>query len=264
MARTGAGAAEAQIHFDGQQLLPLEVELGAGAVTIEVTNEAAEEIVFIAERDAWGTQGASAALVTSLEEFRHLFASEVLAPGIEVAVRSLTVLFSDLKGSTRIYVDIGDSPAYRLVRDHFDVILPVVKRHRGRLVKTIGDAVMAVFLAPVDGITAALEIQRELEQVNLQHPDRPRLHAKLGLHAGPCVAINANGMLDYFGSTVNLASRVHARSSGRDVVITREMLDDPDVRRIVADPGLAVERFKAELAGFSEAYELVRISPANP
>ena len=55
----------------------------------------------------------------TLQAFRDLFSTEVLRPGDEVSVRRVTLLFSDLKGSTALYERIGDATAYKLVREHF-------------------------------------------------------------------------------------------------------------------------------------------------
>ena len=153
-----SGPDMAEIRWDGTTLDPDEVIVYARSCSLRLHNTSDREAVLIVEHDAWGTQGASAALVTSFQEFRNLFSSEVLAPGMGVSIRNMTVLFSDLKGSTRMYSDIGDSLAYARVRDHFDVLVAIIQRHRGALVKTIGDAVMAVFLSAEDGFEAALEM----------------------------------------------------------------------------------------------------------
>ena len=84
------------------------------------------------EQTAWSSQAVSASLVTALDEFRQLFSSQVLAPGIGVSIRNLTFLFSDLKDSTMMYDTIGNSPAYARVRDHFDVMKAIIARSAAR------------------------------------------------------------------------------------------------------------------------------------
>lgn len=75
------------------------------------------------------------------------------------------------------------------------------------------------------------------------------LAPKAGFHYGPCIAVEQNGVLDYFGSTVNLAARLVAASSGEDVVVTESVLDDPEV----AELGLRAEPLDASLKGFEDA-----------
>ena len=254
------GPAAGEVRWTGESFIPGEVCVGGGASALRATNAGEQESLLIVEKDAWGTQGASAALVTSLQEFRQLFSSEVLSPGMGVSVRNLTILFSDLKGSTRMYSDIGDSSAYARVRDHFVVLIEIIQRHRGALVKTIGDAVMAVFASAQDGIEAALDMLAGLEPLNQRYSNLPPLSIKLGLHRGPCLAINANDNLDYFGSTVNLAARVQGMSQGDDLVFTQVMMDDPGVRQTLESRGLEPEYFEATLSGYTEAFPLYRLT----
>ncbi|MEN9935359.1 MAG: hypothetical protein RLZZ387_1938 [Chloroflexota bacterium] len=232
----------------------------AGDVTLSLANETQRNLLVILEQTAWSAQAASAALVTALSEFRQLFSAEVLAPGLGLAVRTLTFLFSDLKDSTRIYDLVGDSPAYARVRDHFDVLRQIIAHHRGALVKTIGDAVMAVFPAADDAVRASLAIQRAFTAGAIAR-GTPALRVKLGLHRGPCIAVNANGVLDYFGSTVNIAARVQGESIGGDIVLTQSVLGDPEVRAVLAREEPSVEIFRRELKGISQSPELYRLWP---
>ena len=228
----GARADTAQARFEQNEIVLDATELAPGDVTLNFENGTGASVLVLLEQTAWSSQAVSASLVTAMDEFRQLFSSQVLAPGIGVSIRNLTFLFSDLKGSTMLYDTIGDSPAYARVRDHFDVMKAIIAEQHGALVKTIGDAVMAVFPSAEDAVEAALAIQHEFIAGQVARGD-PALHVKLGLHRGPCIAVNANDLLDYFGSTVNIAARVQNESIGGDIVVTPEILGDPGVRRIL-------------------------------
>jgi adenylate cyclase len=247
----GARADTAQAHFEHDQITLDATELAPGEVTLAFENSTGASVLVLLEQTAWSSQAASAALITALDEFRELFSSQVLAPGIGVAIRNLTFLFSDLKGSTMLYDTIGDSPAYARVRDHFDVMKAIIAQRHGALVKTIGDAVMAVFPSAEDAVEASLAIQREFVAGQVARGD-PTLHVKLGLHRGPCIAVNANELLDYFGSTVNIAARVQNESIGGDIVVTPEILSDPGVQRILERESPHIEAFERELKGFTK------------
>jgi class 3 adenylate cyclase len=118
-----------------------------------------------------------------------------------------------VKGSTALYQSIGDAPAYARVRDHFAVLTEAIAAHDGALVKTIGDAVMASFSTPAPALEAAMVMNREIAKVG-------ELELKIGLHAGPCIAVDLNERLDYFGQTVNIAARVQGIADSRQIVCT--------------------------------------------
>lgn len=229
--------------------------------TLELRNDTATEQLFILERLAWSDQSATAAEVTALQIFRDLFATEALRPGEQISVGTLTVLFTDLRNSTQLYKEIGDATAFGLVMGHFDVLKGVIAEEDGALVKTIGDAVMAVFRRPVSALRAMLKAQETLRN---PPPGMAPLILKAGIHIGPCIAVTLNDRLDYFGSTVNMAARLEGQSGGSDIIISRALHDDPEVRQLIVDDGLSVTAFDIELKGFvGERIELWRVSRAT-
>ena len=225
---------------------------------LNLRNETEAEHLFILERLAWGDQAATAAEVTALQVFRDLFSTEALRRGEQISVGSLTVLFTDLRNSTQLYREIGDATAFGRVMNHFDVLKKVIAEEDGALVKTIGDAVMAVFRRPVSGLKAMLSAQ---EILAAPPPGVEPLTLKAGLHAGPCIAVTLNERLDYFGSTVNMAARLEGLSTGNDVIISRALYDDPEVRDLLGSENLQASSFEISLKGFQdERFELWRIS----
>ncbi|HEY0601586.1 MAG TPA: adenylate/guanylate cyclase domain-containing protein, partial [Herpetosiphonaceae bacterium] len=228
--------------------------------TIHIENATSQEQILILERMAWTDQAVTAADVTALQLFRDLFAAEALRPGQQIAVGSLTVLFTDLRDSTRLYRQIGDAVAFGRVIDHFDVLRQAIVAQDGVLVKTIGDAVMAIFRRPIAALRAITSAQRTL--ATLAAGDQPFI-LKAGLHHGPCIAVTLNDRLDYFGTTVNLAARLESLSQGGDVIVSAAALRDPEVAEWLVDPEarLSVHAFQAQIKGFDESVELWRIAP---
>ena len=102
------------------------------------------------------------------QTFRDLFRSEVINTDETLSIKDITFLFTDLKGSTTMYEQIGDAKAYFLVRQHFDTLGRVIRYQNGAIVKTIGDAVMAVFDSPVEATSAALEMIDTLNEFNIR------------------------------------------------------------------------------------------------
>src|SRR5256885_956951 len=225
---------------------------------LKFENATGEEQLFILERTAWSDEAATAAEVTALQVFRDLFAREALRPGEQISVGTLTVLFTDLKNSTRLYREIGDATAFGQVMNHFDVLKELVADEDGALVKTIGDAVMAVFRQPVAALKSMMKAQQRLA---FPADGTQPLMLKAGIHVGPCIAVTLNDRLDYFGSTVNLAARLEGQSNGNDVVISKAVYSDPEVRELLNESanGFAASRFEIPLKGFDEeCFELWR------
>ena len=217
------------------------------------------EQLFILERLAWSDQAATAAEVTALQCFRDLFSAEALRPGERISVGSLTILFTDLCGSTRLYKEVGDAPAFGLVMNHFDLLLEAIAAEEGAVVKTIGDVVMAVFRRPVGAVRAIHRVQQALATAPGKLGD---LQLKAGMHYGPCIAVTLNDKLDYFGSTVNIASRLEHLSEGGDIVMSTAVHDDPEVLEMLEAEvrGFGIEPVEATLKGFEEEhFELRRL-----
>ena len=226
--------------------------------SLSLKNDTDAEQLLILERVEWSDQATTAAEVTALQMFRDLFAAEALRPGEQISVGTLTILFTDLKHSTQLYREIGDATAFGRVMNHFDVVRKSIADHDGAVVKTIGDAVMAVFRSAADGLGAMLEVQEALATP----PDGSApLALKAGLNTGPCIAVTLNDRLDYFGSTVNMAARLEGLSSGGDVIISRSVYEDAKVRELIESNGLSAVEFDMSLKGFDdERFELWRIS----
>ena len=226
--------------------------------SLALKNETDAEQLFILERLAWSDQATTAAEVTALQMFRDLFATEALRPGEQISVGTLTVLFTDLRHSTQLYREIGDATAFGHVMSHFDLVKKAIGEHDGAVVKTIGDAVMAVFRSAVDGLHAMLEVQRLLAAP--ADGSRP-LELKAGLNTGPCIAVTLNDRLDYFGSTVNMAARLEGLSCGSDVIISRSVFEDAKVQELIDSEDVSAEPFDMSLKGFEdERFELWRVS----
>jgi class 3 adenylate cyclase len=187
-----------------------------------------------------------------------LFASEVISPTEQVTVGSQVVLFTDLRGSTSLYHDLGDAPAYALVRNHFSVLVDAIRAHHGTVVKTIGDAVMAAFSRVEEALAAVRQMHQKLPAANpgLAVP----LALKSSLHAGPCLAVNANDKLDYFGTTINLAARMVECCQGGDLTVSDEIFHRPEMSRFLeAMPGQP-EPSEVRFRGFDVPHRVWRIT----
>ncbi len=224
-------------------------------------NKTARPFAIVLEKREWDDSAVTAARVTALQEFRDLFSSEVLAPGRQVAVESVTLFFSDLSNSTSLYEKIGDAPAFSRVGSHFEFLFKNIEEGDGAVVKTMGDAVMAVFNRPADAVATAIRVQQQFRYFAETLSDRDDITLKIGLHCGPALAVNSNDRLDYFGRTVNLAARAVGVSSGGDIVLSDDVWQADGVKEVVEAQGLCPHHFQTLLRGVEASREMVRLEP---
>jgi class 3 adenylate cyclase len=192
------------------------------------------------------------------QTFRDLFRADAIDIDQKLKILSLTFLFTDLRGSTALYERVGDLAAYDLVRSHFRVLQDVVSEESGAVVKTIGDAVMATFTTPDKGIQAALRMRDGMRHLNEArgHED---LLLKIGIHEGPCLAVNLNDRQDYFGQTVNIASRVQGLADSNAIFATEPVVHNAETAAILAHAGLVPTPDNVQLKGITEKVKIYQI-----
>ena len=158
----------------------------------------------------------------SNQTFRDLYRSGTFDPEQRFKITRLTILFTDLRGSTALYDRVGDLAAFDLVRDHFGELLAVVAAEGGAVVKTIGDAVMATFPTPDTALRAAMRMREAMRRINEKRGSAD-LALNIGLHgAMPCGdARRPAGLFRPFG---------------------QHSLARPGARRPDSDPGDEVDR----------------------
>jgi class 3 adenylate cyclase len=184
------------------------------------------------------------------QTFRDIYRANTLDVDQRLKITSLTFLFTDLKGSTELYERVGDLAAFDLVRAHFRVLHEIVATEAGAVVKTIGDAVMATFPTPDRAVAAALRMREAMRQLNEQR-GREDLLLKIGIHEGPCLAVTLNDRQDYFGQTVNIASRVQNLAVSHAIFATASVVDDPQSSKLLATAGLKTLPQRAALDGIT-------------
>jgi len=155
-------------------------------------------------------------------EYRTLFGDQALAGSEHLQISSVTLLFTDIAGSTAMYERLGNAAAYSAVRNHFELLFGFVEAHGGFVIKTIGDAVMASFRTNDDALACVLASQRGFETLNETCVAGCGIRVKFGIHRGPAIMVNLNGRMDYFGSTVNKAARIQDTAAPNELVFSIE------------------------------------------
>jgi class 3 adenylate cyclase len=195
--------------------------------------------------------------LVSTQTFRDLFRAESIPSDGGLELKAVTVLFTDLQGSTAIYERVGDLRAYDLVRRHFAALRAIAAAEGGAIVKTIGDAVMASFADPLSAMRAAVRMRHEIAALG-----EGDLRLKIGLHSGPCIAVELNERLDYFGRTVNIAARVQGLAGAGEIVCSDIVYSAAGVSEVVAAAGLLATSTSVSLRGIAGDVPVVRLAPA--
>src|SRR5258706_10414982 len=193
------------------------------------------------------------------QTFRDIYQTDTLAIGQRLKILSLTFLFSGLKDSTELYERVGDLVAFDLVNEHFRLLQEIIASERGAVVKTIGDAVMAAFETPDRAIAAAIRMREAMSDLGSQRQHQS-LVLKIGIHAGSCLAVTLNGQQDYFGQTVNIASRVQGLAASRSIVVTESVVENADARALLATNGLKPTPRHVALSGIADKVSVYEIS----
>jgi len=249
----------ASVMFEAEGVQPDEVDLRTGPCTVNIGNSSTRHLTVCLDESHTPVAAATPGRLMTLPAFQSLFSGEALAPGIELQVTRVGLLFSDLAGSTALYQQVGDARAFRLVTDHFAILRRAIEDAGGALIKTVGDAVMAAFPDAESALKAALSMQRHIVEIDDRGVVHPPSWLKVGVHVGPCFAVTQNEKLDYFGTAVNIAARAQHEAAGGEVVATEEAFAGAK-GLFDGDSGCRQTWFTVQLKGITEPVRLARIT----
>jgi adenylate cyclase len=196
----------------------------------------------------------------------HAEAMELVTPVIEFIRQSedrrqprstdeiapVTLMFTDIEGSTSLTQRLGDSGAQTLLREHNETVRGALGSYHGKEIKHTGDGIMASFFSASRGVGCALQIQQAFAARNAANPE-DAVRVRIGLNAGEPIAEGT----DLFGASVQLARRICDRTEPGQVLVSDV------VRQLVAGKGFAFDHLGAEvLKGFAEPVALYRVRAA--
>lgn len=150
-----------------------------------------------------------------------LSSKEPLKQGLSQGQRRLAaIIFTDMVGYTALGQK-NEALSLRLVDEQRKLIRPILARHNGREVKTIGDAFLIEFPNALDAVRCAYDIQRATREANISLPRESRIHLRVGIHLGDVIEIDG----DISGDAVNIASRIEQLAEDGGVCLTRQVYD---------------------------------------
>lgn len=141
--------------------------------------------------------------------------------------QTITVMFTDFKGSTALAESEGDVTSRLLIKKHHDMLFPIIKENEGVLVKTMGDGTLSWFGKAQNAVRAAVRFQKSLKEFNQGRPSgKTPLLVRIGLNTGMGI-VEEN---DIFGDAVNVASRFESLAAPREIYISETTFESLDSR----------------------------------
>jgi eukaryotic-like serine/threonine-protein kinase len=132
-----------------------------------------------------------------------------------VTTGTLTLLFTDLVGSTELINRLGDDASERLRRKHFAILREAAAGQGGREVKSLGDGLMLAFPSALGAVACAVRMQQQVAAYEGEHADRA-MGLRIGLNAGEVISVED----DYFGAPVVVAKRLCDRADAAQILLS--------------------------------------------
>jgi class 3 adenylate cyclase/pimeloyl-ACP methyl ester carboxylesterase len=195
--------------------------------------------------------GDSAAVLKAVDEFLGDGAERALGAPADAGSGLLTILFTDVVGSTALTQRLGDEKAQDLLRTHNTIIRDRLREHGGTELKTMGDGFMASFPSATRALECAIAIQQAFAAFNDGAVgDRDAIRVRIGLNAGEPVAEED----DLFGTAVQAAARIAAKARPGQILVSDV------VRQLAAGKAFRFNRLgHVQLRGFQERVRLYEL-----
>lgn len=199
--------------------------------------------------------GVGGLITSSLEDFdRWVFAERKEIRELTAPDGSVTIMFSDIEGSTALNDELGDKGWMKILSRHDEIVRAAISRHHGHVVKNQGDGFMVVFTEPGDALSAAIRMHRNLSGVKGKLLQAP-IAIRIGIHRGAVIARDG----DFYGLNVAMAARIAAEARGTETLVSESVRDALAERSAFAftDP------VEVSLKGVSDPQLLWRALPAK-
>lgn len=162
-------------------------------------------------------------IIMSANRFTQVINASLLKPEMVAELdkfrRDVTVMFTDIKGSTAYFEKYGDIAGVMMVHQCTELLKKEIAEHNGTFIKTIGDAVMAMFEDCTSAVQTAIAMHMSLKHYNANRPEQDQIRIRIGLNYGNGI-VRSN---DVFGDVVNVASRVESVAQPDQIVISQSV-----------------------------------------
>jgi len=165
--------------------------------------------------------------------------------------RDVTIMFSDIKGSTAIFESRGDIEGRAMIQQHNELLFPLIERHNGKVIKTMGDAIMSSFEEPLQAVKSAIDIQKTLFFYNQGREELEQIQVRIGIDTGRSLVETE----DVFGEVVIVAARLENIAQPEQILISKQVYEKVKNSDEVICRYLDTKKLK----GISEALEVYRV-----
>lgn len=160
------------------------------------------------------------------------------------------VMFTDVTASTAFFERHGDFDGLILLREYNRIMVPIITRHGGSIVKTLGDGLLVVFPDPAGACRAAVEMQQSAQEANSSLPGASTITITVAIHAGDVFRYNN----DVFGDVINVTARVSSVTNPSTILLT-----EPAKRSLSNTEFITSFATRAHLKGKAEPFELYHL-----
>lgn len=165
--------------------------------------------------------------------------------------KNIVIMFCDIAGSTNFFEQFGDIEGRAMVKRFTSLAFPTIKSFNGRVIKTMGDGILASFDDPFLACDCAIDLQNKLLYDNEQKETQNKILIRIAMHYGK-VVIDQN---DVYGDVVNVAARVESKTKARQIFIS-----EPLFQKVKAKTSLEFSSAgKFDFKGKSEPVKLFRL-----
>src|SRR3989338_2605901 len=134
--------------------------------------------------------------------------------------RNITIMLTDIKGFTSKTAGFSRAQTQEMLAKHKELVLPVIEKFGGRLVKTIGDAFLVAFNSPTDAVICGVEVQSVLRAHNEDKAHSEKIEIRIAINSGE-VVVHDDG--DIYGDAVNITSRLESIAEAGEVFFTESV-----------------------------------------
>jgi ATP-binding cassette subfamily B protein len=245
------------VTVQSEAVEPAVADVAAGTLVLEVVNATDREQVVLVEDNLWPDTVVTAAMVCANQEFRDLFPSETLAPGVRLGIESLAFVAVHLTPQPPPPAPAsgggGDGkPPLVLPTGGRRGVAETVRAHRGAVVRSDDGVLLAAFASVTDAVSAAVQLRRDVSGL------------QIGVHHGACVAANVAGRLEYAGQTVELADGLARAGQPGEIVASLDVGRAVGVASLLQASGLRLDDALLHLPGVQEAVPAIRALPPDP
>ncbi len=172
---------------------------------------------------------------------------------------NLAVMLTDIKGFTEKTSRKSREQIKEMLNAHNALVLPVIEKYRGRVVKTIGDAFLVTFESSTDAVLCGMAVQEALESYNKGKAEDDRIDIRVAINSGE-VSIDGSG--DIFGDAVNITSRIEGIAEAGEVFFTESVYLSMNKNEVPSSE-IGYRQFKG-IAEKIKVYKVLREDPVTP